>query len=249
MRSEEVFAANSIKAYHEKNGSSIVTYSEPLQDPPDILMNVDGNSMGIEVTKVDENSQNNRTGYFRGYDAFIRSVIEEYREKIPDNVAYFVTVAHSSTPVGKIRKNFKKFFVEELIGSAFSRDKYEFVDGSVKIKFSKMDCQVKKASFSIVVSNIPVSTSRNIEDFQLGSIQPDLILFNLVNNCISTKSDKCSGIDTALELALLDCYAHKYCESEAEIFQMYSDAFDGVPDRGAFNKIYVVLSSGSVREF
>ncbi|WP_345888398.1 hypothetical protein [Shewanella algae] len=249
MRDEEVFAAKSIKTYHENNGSDIVTYSEPLQDPPDILMNLDGSSMGIEVTKVDENSLNNRTAYFRGYDAFIRSVIEEYREQIPDNVSYFVTIAHSSTPVGKIRKNFKKFFLDELIGSALSKEKYEFIDGSVKIKFSKMNRQVEKASFSMMFSNIPVPTSRNIDNFQLDSMQPDLQLLNLVNNCISIKSDKCRGIDTTLELALLDCYANKYCESDAEIFQMYSEAFERIPDRGVFNKIYVVLSSGSVQEF
>uniref|UniRef100_UPI003F583496 hypothetical protein n=1 Tax=Vibrio cholerae TaxID=666 RepID=UPI003F583496 len=32
MRNEEVFAAESIKKYHEMNGSSIVKYCEPLQD-------------------------------------------------------------------------------------------------------------------------------------------------------------------------------------------------------------------------
>ncbi len=251
MRNEEVFAAESIKKYHEMNGSSIVKYCEPLQDPPDIMMSVDANSTGVEVTKVDENSLNSRTKYFRGYDKFIRSVIEKYRERIPDNTVYFVTVTHSSTPVSKIRRNFKKFFSNELIGSGLSNDKYEFIDGSVRIKFSKMDCDVKKASFPMVFSNIPLSKKRNIDDFRLDGMQPDVQLFNLVNNCISTKSKKCSDIATAtdLELALLDCYADKYCGSEEEIFQMYSKAFQGISDHGVFKKIYVVLNSGSVREF
>ncbi|MEW4580350.1 hypothetical protein AB1K40_18475, partial [Vibrio cholerae] len=80
MRNDEVFVANSVKMYHEKNGISPVTFGEPAQDPPDILMKISGIESGIEVMKVDENSLNSRTSYFRAYNSFIRSVIAEHAE-------------------------------------------------------------------------------------------------------------------------------------------------------------------------
>lgn len=38
MRNDEVFVAESIKFYLENKGISPITFEEPEQDPPDILM-------------------------------------------------------------------------------------------------------------------------------------------------------------------------------------------------------------------
>ena len=51
MRNDEVFVANSIKMYHENNGISLVSFDEPEQDPPDILMKILGKESGIEVLR------------------------------------------------------------------------------------------------------------------------------------------------------------------------------------------------------
>lgn len=63
-----------------------------------------------------------------------------------------------------------------------------FSDSAVNIKFSKVLTVVQSPNFPIICNNIPVRTSRNISDFQISSLQPDVQLSSLINNSISIKS-------------------------------------------------------------
>lgn len=115
MRNDEEFVAKSLTKHYEKLGFSPVTYSEPQKDPPDILLNVAGKTSAIEVMKIDENSLNSRTKFFMAYVAFIESVIENNKKYIPNDTYFIVTVRHSSTQIGKIRKNSFCFLRKNLL--------------------------------------------------------------------------------------------------------------------------------------
>ncbi|WP_217535526.1 hypothetical protein [Vibrio cholerae] len=252
MRNDEVFVANSVKMYHEKNGISPVTFGEPAQDPPDILMKISGIESGIEVMKVDENSLNSRTSYFRAYNSFIRSVIAEHAEVIPKGTSYFVMIYHSSKPIRKIRKKFNKFFKEELVDDAFSKNKYEFRSDSLLVKFSKIASSSSESSFPMAFSNVPITgSSRNIDDLnaRVAMCRPDLQLFKLICNSVEVKSHKCRNLKHQVDLALLDCYADKFHSSDEDIFAMYAEAVSNLENRGVFKRIYVVTGSGQVQEF
>lgn len=252
MRNDEEFVANSIKMYHENNGMNPVTFDEPAQDPPDILMKISGKESGIEVMKVDENSLNSRTRYFRSYNSFIHSVIAQYEDLIPKGASYFVMVYHSSTPIRKIRKKFNNFFKEELVESEFSKDKYEFKSDNLLIKFSKIIRSSSESSFPMAFLNLPVAFStRNMEDScaRIAMCQPDLQLFKLICNSVEVKSHKCRDLKSQVDLALLDCYADKFHNSDEDIFCMYAEAFSNLENRGVFERIYVVLGSGAVQVF
>ena len=249
MRNDEEFVAKLLTKHYEKLGFSPVTYSEPQKDPPDILLNIAGKTSAIEVMKIDENSLNSRTKFFMAYVAFIESVIENNKKYIPNDTYFIITVRHSSTQIGKIRKKFILFFEKELIESVFENKEYVFSDSAVNIKFSKVLTVVQSPNFPIICNNIPVRTSRNISDFQISSLQPDVQLSSLINNSISIKSQKCSALSHEIDLALLDCYAEKFSSTENELFNMYDQAFSNIYVRGIFKKIYVISRNGSVKVF
>lgn len=249
MRNDEEFVAKSLTKHYEQLGFSPVTYSEPPKDPPDILLNIAGEISAIEVMKVDENSLNSRTKFFKAYVDFIKSVIENNKKHIPNNTYFIITVRHSSTKIRKIRKKFILFFEKELIESGFENKEYVFSDSAVNIKFSKVLTVVQSPNFPIICNNIPVRTSRNVSDFQISSLQPDVQLLSLVNKSISIKSQKCLDLPHEIDLALLDCYAEKFSSTESELFNMYEKAFSDICYRGIFKKIYVISRNGSVKVF
>lgn len=250
MRKDEKFVAESLVNFFKDQGTTSVTYSEPQIDPPDMILNINGVDSSIEITKTDENSINARTGYARGYQSFIEGILDKYKQSIPPDASYIITVHHSSIKVGKIRKRFDNFFRDVILQSNFSEKSYEFSESSVSIKFSKIERSPSRGQFPMLLLNRPNRISKNIEDVAKTMCLPlNDQLWNIVSKCIEKKEKKCRDIKPPVWLALHDSFTSKFSACNAEQFDMYDSVIPELHDKNKFQRILVVLENGSVKEY
>jgi hypothetical protein len=247
MQKDEIFVSDALVTHYLNNGHKSVTYSEPSQDPPDVILNIDQDSYPVEITKIDENSINRRTNLAHSYGAFIKQVIAKKQSEVPKNVSYYISVRHSGTKVGKIRKKFIRFFDDTILAQGFSSNEYIFLEGSVKITFKKLDTSKCGQHFPMSFSTAPVRKSNDINDFLNSMIEPlDVGFENIVRNSICVKSKKCRDVKPTIWLTLHDFYANKFNSDDNEQILMYQNAIANITEKNNFDRILVVLESGAV---
>ncbi|AOW75542.1 hypothetical protein A3Q34_00780 [Colwellia sp. PAMC 20917] len=247
MKKDEIVVSDALVTHYLNKGYKTVTYSEPSQDPPDIILQIDQNSYPIEITKIDENSLNRRTNFAHSYGTFIKQIIAQKQSEVPKNVSYYISVRHSGTKVGKIRKKFILFFDKKILAQGFSNDEYIFLEGSVKITFKKLNTSKGGQHFPMSFSTVPVRQSNDIKDFLNSMIEPlDVGFQSIVRNSICVKSKKCSAVKPTIWLALYDFYANKFNSDDNEQILMYQNAIANITEKDNFDRILVVLESGAV---
>lgn len=247
MNKDEIIVSDALVMHYLNKGYKSVTYSEPSQDPPDIILKIDQNSYPVEITKVDENSINSRTTFAHSYGAFIKQVIAKKQSEVPENVSYFISVRHSGTKIRKIRKKFIHFFDEKILAQGFSNDEYIFLEGSVKITFKKFNTLKCGQHFPMSFSTAPVRQSNDIKSFLNSMIEPlDVGFENIVRDRICVKSKKCRDVKPTIWLALHDFYANKFNSDDNEQILMYQNTIANITEKNNFDRILVVLESGVV---
>ena len=247
MTKDEVVVSDALVTHYLNNGHKSVTYSEPPQDPPDVILNIDQVSYSVEITKVDENSINRRTNLAHSYHGFIKEVIAQKQSVLPKNISYFISVRHSGIKVGKIRKKFIRFFEQMVLAQGFSNDEYIFFEDSVKITFKKFNTSKNGQHFPMSFSNSPIRKSNDINSFLNNMIQPlDVIFESIVRKSICVKKQKCSEVKPPVWLALHDFYANKFSDDDNEQILMYQEAIDNIIEKNYFDRVLVVLESGVV---
>jgi hypothetical protein len=249
MKKDEIVVSDALVIHFLSKGHKSVSYSEPLQDPPDVILKVDQSCYPIEITKIDENSINRRTNFACSYEVFIKNLIVEKQSEIPKNIRYVINVRHSSTKVGKIRRKFIRFFETIVLAQGFSKDEYIFLEGGVKITFTKLNTSIPGQHFPMFFSNLPVRESNDINAI-LSSLIPPLEdgFESIVRNSICVKSKKCHAIKPTIWLALHDCYANKFYSSDSGQILMYQKAIANITEKNQFDRILVVLESGIVSD-
>ena len=241
MKKDELIVAEALKLHFENAGYAQVSYDEPLQDPPDLILNLGADTISVEITKADENSLNQRTSIGLGYRNFIKSNLGKFLGALPSGITFLVVVYHGSQPVRKIKKSFQRFLLNTVSATEYAEEEYLFVHDNIGIKLVKIAQDKSPRTFPMILQNRPYRMTSN------ALIAPlDIQLARIVSNAISEKTDKCQHIPSPKWLVLHDFFSDKFCTTIEEKRKMYQEAFDINPNSGDFSRILVVFEEGVV---
>ena len=249
LKGSEKFVAEALKKYF-----GVSSYSEVQDDPPDIIMNISGQNVSIEITDLDENSLQGRRTNDSGYNAFINNLNKDMGSLVPKEVRIFIRFCHFNNKVSKIDRKFRKYLKGLLdtnrikIGS-----EYEDCIGDIcfKIKALKFSNNNKKIIGSTTPFGMLRKKSRDINTINQNLSEFDLNVktTSIVLDRISEKNKKCKHTKKPIWLALYDNYYNKFSDFErSEHKEHYKSVAGDIDDYGVFEKVFVVFQNEDVLE-
>lgn len=226
---------------------------EVVKDPPDIIMSIDGQSISIEITDLDENSLQGRRTNDSGYIRFINKLNKDMGSLIPSGIRIIINFYHFNNKVSIIDRNFRKYLMEFLSSNKIKIGSiYEDSIDKIFFKISVLKSNGKKA---IAGSTSPFgifhkkSKDINYVANQLGHFNLELNSFNILSERIHTKSEKCKNLNSPVWLALYDNYYNKFCDfSSDEHIEHYKNVKDEITDFGIFKKVFIIFQNEDVLE-
>ena len=254
LKGTEKFVAENLKLHFSKLFTN-VSFEEG-DDPPDIYLNVDRQKIAVEITDIDQNVLKNRKTIDYGYLNFIDNIDKEFGHLVDKDKKIFIFFYHDYVKVSTISKKFKKYFSNLLKSNALViGNDIEDAINEVNFKISILPMP-EKGTRKIVGSAMPfggkVKKSRNITDTLeiISDCHLDGQTFNIINNRILDKTEKCKHIKETKWLALFDNYYNKFTYfNNNKHLEHYQNVFQDIKDFGIFDKILVVFENKDVLEF
>lgn len=253
LKGSELLVAESLKAFFLKEECSTVEYREG-EDPPDIYLNLDGKSIGVEITDIDENRINGRRTVDAGYLAFLKNLNTEFKDRLPDGKYMNIIFCHYYNKVSVVNKKFKKHF-SLLLENEIAKGETSF-EGSIegvtyKINLFELPKDKEKTIIGGTTSFCASSGSKNIYDVaeRIVDTNIDFKSIDIVNDSIEDKNEKCKHLEKPVYLALYDNFFNKFTSFEnGEHFKHYEDLLEKVVDFGIFDRIFIVFENKDVLE-
>lgn len=207
------------------------------EDPPDIYLELNGGSVAVELTELNENLQDNRKSINMAYQGLISSL------DIPDFKLYKVTIYHANIKLNKKRRK----EIINFLKMAVNNDK-KCIDGIfVKLIIEEQDNkQGRVFPFCMPLDkcNRDIGkVTKNLAYASTGNVFKEIL-----DKAIDTKKNKCKAIEGDVWLALHDNYNSYFNMSNTESLELYDEAMIGV-DFGIFKKILIIYTDGKLKEF
>ncbi len=231
MRDEEAHVGRSLVAFL---GGPEHAQFEPGDDPPDLVFFLDGDRVGVEVTRLSQftirpdGTLGNRTTD----DSFGLRAVDELNAKfgsaLPDDVDLFIHVEMPAQSGGKFKSKLTAWVQEIVASPAVGREEERVIEG---------------ASVRIRAINRRKSEKRIVGLIGNGYSSPDVGLnaLLLLEDRIATKNEICSGLPRPVWLALLN----DYWLADADSYQL---AMGKLPIQHCFKRIFLVRDDGHVSE-
>jgi hypothetical protein len=207
------------------------------EDPPDIYLDLNGCSIAVELTELNENLQDNRKSINMAYQGLISNL------DIPDFKLYKVTIYHANI---KLNKKRRKEIINFLKTAKNSDTKC--IDGIfVKLIIEEQD---NKQGRIFPFCNLLDKCNRDINKVtkSLAYASTASVFKEILDKAIDTKKNKCKDIEGDVWLALHDNYNSYFNLSNRESLELYNEAMIGV-DFGIFKKILIIYMDGKLIEF
>lgn len=207
------------------------------EDPPDIYLEFNGGRVGIELTELNENLQDNRKSINMAYQGLLSNL------DIPDFKLYKVTIYHANLKLNKKRRN----EIINFLTTAFNDDK-KCIDG-IFVKLIIEEQENKKGRifpFCMPLDKCTRDINKVVKNLAYASI--DSVFKEILDKAIDTKKGKCKAIAGDVWLALHDNYTSYFNLSNIESIDLYNEAMLDI-DFGIFKKILIIHTDGNLIEF
>jgi hypothetical protein len=207
------------------------------EDPPDIYLEFSGGRVGIELTELNENLQDNRKSINMAYQGLLSNL------DIPDFKLYKVTIYHANIKLNKKRRT----EIINFLTTAVNDDK-KCIDG-IFVKLIIDEQENKKGRifpFCMPLDKCNRDISKIIKNLAYAST--DSVFKEILDKAIDTKKSKCKAIAGDVWLALHDNYTPYFNFSNTESIDLYNEAMIGI-DFGIFKKILIIYTDGNLIEF
>ncbi|HKM44650.1 MAG TPA: hypothetical protein VJY12_04245 [Dysgonamonadaceae bacterium] len=207
------------------------------KDPPDIYLEFNGGLVGIELTELNENLQDNRKSINMAYQGLL------YNLDIPNFKLYKVTIYHANIKLNKKRRK----EIINFLKTAVNNDK-KCIDGVfVKLIIEEQDNKKGRVfPFCMPLDKCNRDIGKVIKNLAYASI--DSVFKEILDKAIDTKKIKCKAIAGDAWLALHDNYTSYFNFSNTESIDLYNEAMLGI-DFGIFKKILIIYTDGNLIEF
>jgi len=230
------------------------SYDEVEKDPPDIIMNISGQNISIEITDLDENSLQGRRTIDTGYISFINNLNKDLGILVSKELRICINFYHFNNKVSQIDKKFRKY-LKELLSNNKIKIGSEFEDciGEIcfKVKILKANSGCKKIIGSTTPFGMLHKKSRDIDkvnkllaEFNLNEKTTSILLDRILE-----KNKKCKNVKKPIWLALYDNYYNKFSDFECnEHKEHYKSIAADIDDYGIFEKVFIVFQNEDVIE-
>lgn len=249
LKGNEAIVAEALKIH-----LGVSSYDEVANDPPDIIVNISGQDVSIEITDLDENSLQGRRTIDAGYITFINNLNKKFGTLVPKELRLFISFYHFNNKVSQIDKKFRRY-LKELLSSNKITICSQLEDCIGEICFKIKALKSNEGCKTIIGSTTPVGMlhkkSRDINKVSnlLAEFNLNEKSMNILLDRISEKNRKCKDVQKPIWLALYDNYYNKFSDFECgEHKEHYKNLAYDIDDYGIFEKVFVVFQNKDVLE-
>ncbi len=234
LSQKEVFDAEIIKQHF-----SATHYTEVVNDPPDICLDLGYKQVGVELTEMSPNLYKNRVSVDKSYEGFIKKIDIE----IPDFTHYIVMFHHANK---KLNRSLKKK-IKGYLNSPNTATKWEKCIDGVFVRIKSIPREEKQGKISHISLNLN-SCDRNMafvaESLSDANIQH--VFGSMLKKAVETKKEKCKNINQPVWLAMHDSYfSYIFSENKEESIKLYTETMENI-DFGIFEKIIIIFKGKEV---